>query len=75
MSYNFNLKTQVGKYTVEIDSAAKYGYFEHDIHGEGGGLWFNKGNSLEDFDGYSCIPKDVVKAIRELGFHVPHDMI
>jgi hypothetical protein len=39
--YNFDLKFQAGKFTVEIDTAANYGYFEHDERGDecGGGLW------------------------------------
>ena len=50
------------------------GYFEHDVHGEGGGLWFTNGE-LTDYDGVYFLPKDVATAIRSLGYTVPEDCL
>lgn len=70
--YHFNLSTQSGKFDIQIDGEAQYGYFEHETLGDecGGGLWF-KDNILYDADGTFEVPKDVVKGIRALGFFVP----
>lgn len=79
MGYNFNQKFQFGKYIVEIDTAANYGYFEHDELGDerGGGLWFDKraDNRLEltDYDGMACLPKVIITGLRENGFIVDED--
>lgn len=71
-SYNFDKKTEVGKWEVGIDSKAKYGYFEHSGSGSGGGLWF-EANELVDYDGVGVLPKSVIQAIRDLGFAVSDD--
>lgn len=51
-----------------------YGYFEHDVEGEGGGLWFESiGNDkweLVDFDGRSALPTSVARTLREAGYTV-----
>lgn len=73
MEYTFDLVGKVGKWELMIDSKAQYGYFEHDVHGEGGGLWFEH-NELQDYDGVYSLPANVVKAVRECGFIVPIDM-
>ncbi len=78
MAYNFNVTLREGKWEVKIDTAACYGYFEHDDYGEGGGLWFEvESNELEntrleltDFDGCTELPKGVAKALREAGYIV-----
>lgn len=85
MAYNFDKKFQAGKYTVEVDTAAMYGYFEHDELGEdsSGGLWFvrfevmSKSESgletklrLTDYDGVFQLPKRVIEGLRENGFVV-----
>ena len=70
--YKFDLSAHRGKFTVEIDSKAEYGYFEHDTLGDecGGGLWF-KDKTLIDADGTSSVPKSVIKCLRSLGYCVP----
>ena len=84
MSYNYTQIKKVGQWEVSIDPAASYGYFEHYIEGEGGGLWFevsatstpgDSGRVLDliDFDGRACLPKKVAQAIRELGHIVGPD--
>ena len=47
------------------------GYFEHVVYGDsfGGGLWFD-GKELTDYDGTPCLPMQVIRALRELGFTV-----
>lgn len=45
------------------------GYFEHETHGELGGLWFD-GNELVDYDGVFSLPEAVIQALRHLGFIV-----
>lgn len=73
VAYTFDKVSKVGKWEVLIDSAAQYGYFEHDIYGEGGGLWFEH-NELQDYDGVYSLPAKVIEAIRAAGFIVPVDM-
>jgi hypothetical protein len=65
MSYNFDLDILNDKYTIKIDTHAKYGYFEHNIFGEdrSGGLWFDDQNMLTDYDGVTELPKPVLYAL------------
>lgn len=72
MSYNFTLKTTVGKFEVQIDPVAMYGYFEHEELGDecGGGLWFDTDKELLDYDGVYDLPKKVREAITNLGYSV-----
>jgi hypothetical protein len=70
--YEFTLKTQCGAWEVQIDPEQQYGCFENQNSGSGGGLWFEK-NRLIDADGTCSVPKNVIKAIRELGFVVPRE--
>lgn len=70
--HNYTLRAKEGKWEVVISPTTDYGYFEHDIHGEGGGLWFEK-KRLIDADGTFEVPKDVIKALRSLGYVVPRE--
>jgi hypothetical protein len=70
--YNFTKSAQVGHWETKIDPVAQYGYFEHDVEGEGGGLWFVK-DDLVDYDGVACLPKAVFAAIEQLGFKAGED--
>ena len=77
MSYNFNQTLRKGKWEIQIDTQAKYGCYEHDDHGEGGGLWFEPAvvggkpmRELVDFDGRAVLPKDVVTALRDAGYYL-----
>lgn len=68
--YNFNKKATVGNWLVEVDTEAKYGYFESQKTGNGGGLWFQTQEDtgeleLIDYDGVYSLPTDVAKALRE----------
>lgn len=60
---------RAGKWEVKVSPTTSYGYFEHDVQGEGGGLWF-EGKELSDYDGRSCLPRDVAKALIALGYIV-----
>jgi uncharacterized protein involved in high-affinity Fe2+ transport len=73
-SYDFDKKTTIGKWEVQIDNKAKYGYFEHADTGSGGGLWFES-NELVDYDGVGVLPKKVIEAIKTLGFVVGDEFI
>jgi hypothetical protein len=79
MSYNFTTtlhpwenSTEYGD--VKIDPEALYGAWDHKDGSEGGGLWFELLDDgrldLVDYDGHWCLPKAVVKALRESGVSV-----
>lgn len=70
--YNFTLTKQVGKWTAHVDPVQGYGYFEHEVHGEGGGLWFGEGE-LVDYDGVYCLPREVGTALESFGYTVSED--
>jgi len=55
------MKLGTQNFTVEIDTKAKRGYFEHDTLGDnrGGGLWFDKELNLVDYDGVAVLPSEV----------------
>lgn len=74
--YNFDKRTQSGKFDVQVDSGAQYGYFEHTHYGDecGGGLWF-KDNALIDYDGVAALPMAVVTGLRDMGFTVADEFI
>ena len=66
------MKVTTDNFTVEIfDETPLRGYFEHEEYGDeyGGGLWF-KGKNLVDYDGVFELPKEVIQALRDLGFYV-----
>lgn len=67
--HDYTETAKEGKWEVKVSPTTGYGYFEHDVHGEGGGLWF-KGKELNDYDGVSCLPRDVAKALISLGYKV-----
>jgi hypothetical protein len=65
--YNFAHTAKSGQWEVKIDARAQYGYFEHEVLGEGGELWFVDGD-LIDYDGVPALPKTVRAMINTLGF-------
>lgn len=75
--YTFDLKFQEGKFEVQIDTKAGYGYFEHDTLGDecGGGLWFDENKILLDADGTSSVPISVAIGLRKHGFHVDEEFV
>ena len=74
MSDHFTQKARAGKREVFISPTEHRGYFEHDVYGEGGGLWFTN-QELTDYDGVYFLPEDVATAIRSLGYIVPEDCL
>lgn len=67
--YDFSIKLDSGRYTIEVDTAAQYGYFQNDETGTEGGLWFEN-NTLTDYDGTEVLPKTVATALRKACFVV-----
>lgn len=69
MAYNFNIKMGTQNYTIEIDSKAKYGCFEHDQLGDesSGGLWFDNNFNLIDYDGVYFLPSEVKNILIMFG--------
>ena len=68
--YNFTQRLTKGKWEVLLDPVAKYGCFEHEDTGTGGGLWFEKDGdllTLTDYDGVYEMPRAVGEALREMG--------
>jgi len=73
--YNFNIGFLVpsGRWEVGVDTAAAYGFFEDQVNGTGGGLWFErKGYELEliDYDGVEVLPSSIIRGLRERGLIV-----
>ena len=78
MTYNFDIKIDNGTYTIEVDTEACYGYFEHNTRGDedGGGLWFeSSGGKLQliDHDGVATLSMKVIASLREADLIVPKD--
>lgn len=74
--YKFDHSMQQGKYSVHVDSEAKYGFFEDDELGDehGGSLWFAtdvEGKlALTSYDGLAVLPTAVVQALEGEGIVV-----
>jgi len=76
MSFNWNLEISTKNFTIQIDTQAKYGYFEHEKLGDGcaGGLWFDGSDTtnlrLMDYDGVYELPREVLnKLVNERYIH------
>lgn len=67
----YDVKLREGKWEVEISTVTAHGYYEHDAQGEGGSLTF-EGKRLVDFDGRSCLPRDVATALLKAGYELEH---
>jgi hypothetical protein len=70
--HDYTQTLREGRWEVKMSPTTHYGYYEHDIQGEGGGLWFD-GNKLRDFDGRSCLPRDVATALLKAGYELEHN--
>jgi hypothetical protein len=70
--YNFNLNLSTDRYTIEIDTAAQYGYFQNNYTGTEGGLWFN-GSEIIDVDGVPELPASVERALNAAGYSFAED--
>lgn len=75
--YNFTVIIKTLDYDIKIDPPEMYGYFEHQLGGEGG-LWFQMTENEEgfrqmeliDFDGRYELPSQVATALRTAGYIV-----
>lgn len=63
--YTQQAQAEGSKWRVFVSPSTNYGYFEHEVMGEGGSLSF-EGNMLVDYDGVYELPKNVIKALRLL---------
>ena len=71
---NYTRKLREGGWAMFVDTEKGYGYFEHDVVGDGGGLWF-RNRTLTDFDGRHLLPVEVQTALRRDGFFVSDDFV
>jgi len=71
MAYTFDKKITNGKWDIEIDSRAQYGYTQDDNGDFDIGLWFEN-NHLVDYDGCYDLPKAVIQGIELLGFNADY---
>jgi hypothetical protein len=65
--YNFNLNLSTERYTIEIDTAEQYGYFQCNKYGTEGGLWFD-GQRISDYDGVPELPTEVAAVLFNAGY-------
>ena len=63
--HTFTQEAQAGNWKVYVSPSTNYGYFENQITGTQGGIWF-KGIMVVEYDGVFELPKNVVKALRSL---------
>lgn len=65
------LKIESGEFEVTLYDPRLDGlcYFERKADGAGGNLYFD-GIELVDYDGMTCLPMDVIKALRCLNYNV-----
>lgn len=70
-AYRFDVTTTAGDYTVQIDTIAQHGYFEHNELGdESAGELIFEGGELVDYDGVFALPSSVAAELRRLGYRV-----
>lgn len=77
MSRIYDKKFQFGNWLVEVSTEDRYGYFENQNNGTGGGLWFDRVSyendqgfylELMDYDGVFELPEIVVEGLRAAGY-------
>lgn len=81
MKYNYSISINTERFTIEIDPDEEYGYFERNLDGSNGGLWFDSAyengikvdRMLIDYDGWTVLPREVIKALRDNGIMVDID--
>lgn len=69
--YTLTLRVPGSKWEAKVSPSTDYGYFDHDVQGEGGGLWF-EGKQLVDYDGRACLPREVAEALLRAGYELEH---
>jgi hypothetical protein len=67
--YNFNQDLSTKRYTLQIDTAAQYGYFQDNNTGTEGGLWFQD-DTLIDYDGVFELPAQVQTDLIHAGYNL-----
>ena len=71
-AYKFTKSITIGKWLIEIDPIAQYGYFENQITGGGGGLWFDAYGVLMDYDGVFELNASVIQGIETLDYNAEY---
>ena len=67
-------KLVLGNYETVIDSDWKSGCFEHDELGDmDSGSFEIENGHVTEIDGCFCIPKEVAKSIKKLGYKIDTD--
>jgi hypothetical protein len=66
----YNLDLSTNRFTIQIDTNGKYGWFEDKIYGDenGGGLWFDEDMKLKDYDGVYFLPNHVRNQLMKNNF-------
>ena len=76
-AYSFDKKTENDRYTVAVSTIDRYGYFQNNITGTEGGLWFERLEggvlALVDYDGVFELPREVVQTLRDMNLVVAED--
>jgi hypothetical protein len=62
---DYTQEAQKGNWIVKVSPSKNYGYFENQISGTSGGIWF-QGCKVVDYDGVFELPANVIKALRSL---------
>lgn len=77
--YNWDRIIRTADYEIMVDTAACYGYFEHERLGDqrAGGLWFEKLEggvlALFDYDGVFELPAEVKEALIACNYVIDED--
>ncbi len=71
--HDFTIKLGGQNYEIQISPSTNYGWFEHKELGDesGGGLWFDRGMFLIDYDGVYELPSEVKNSLIKFGYIDP----
>lgn len=75
IKHEFTITLGSQNYEVKISPKTNYGYFEHLELGDesGGGLWFDRGMFLIDYDGVYELPSEVKDSLIKFGYIDPKE--
>jgi hypothetical protein len=73
VKHEFSIILGGQSYQIQISPKTKYGWFEHNELGDesGGGLWFDRGMCLIDYDGVYELPSEVKDTLIRFGYIDP----
>ena len=64
-NHNMAQEAQVGNWKVFVSPSTNYGYFENQVSGTSGGIWF-EGRMVTEYDGVYELPANVIMALQKL---------